>query len=77
MSGVRCAAGYSSDKLRRAIKQHYWAQPLIDPNPRHKRAVAKYPKTPEWKVLYSRRTAVERLNGRLKGFYKLNDLSLD
>ncbi len=40
----------------------------------HKRAVAEYPKTPEWKAFYNRRTAVERLNGRLKSFYKLNDV---
>jgi hypothetical protein len=26
----------------------------------------------DWKALYRQRTAVERLNGRLKGFYKFD-----
>jgi hypothetical protein len=71
---VFCDAGYSSAALRNQIKRQYKAQPLIDPNPRHLKAIAKTPKTEEWKALYKRRTAVERLNGRLKGFYKLNDV---
>ena len=52
----------------------YRYEPVIDPNAGHKRAVARTPKTEEWKAIYNRRTAVERLNGRLKGFYKLNDV---
>ena len=54
-------AGYSSDPLRRHIRRQYRAEPVIDPNAGHK----------EWKAIYNRRTAVERLNGRLKDFYKL------
>ena len=69
-----CDAAYSSQAIRHAIKQHYWAEPVIDPNPSHKSATAKTIKTPEWKKVFARRTAVERLNGRLKGFYKLNDV---
>jgi IS5 family transposase len=69
---VLCDAGYSSDPLRQHIKRQYRAEPVIDPNAGHKRAVARTPKTDEWKSIYNRRTAVERLNGRLKGFYKLN-----
>ncbi len=71
---VMCDAAYSSDKLRHHIKRQYRAQPVIDPNAGHKRAVARTPKTDDWKAIYNRRTAVERLNGRLKGFYKLNDV---
>ena len=48
-------------------------QRIIDPNPGHKKYVAKTEKTPDWKALFKRRTAVERVNARLKGFYKLND----
>ena len=45
---VICDRAYSSDKLRRSISQHYWAEPIIDPNPGHKKAFAKLVKTPEW-----------------------------
>jgi transposase len=68
---VICDAGYSSEKLRRVIKRQYGAEPIIDPNPAHKRA-AKLEKTPQWKAVYNRRSAIERLNGRLKAFRKLN-----
>jgi IS5 family transposase len=67
-------AGYSSDSLRDVIRRQYRALPIIDPNPSHKRATAKTIKTPEWKTIYKSRTAVERLNGRLKEFYKLNNV---
>jgi IS5 family transposase len=73
---VLCDAGYSSDPLRQHIKRQYRAEPVIDPNAGHKRAVARTPKTAEWKAIYNRRTAVERLNGRLKGFYKLSDVGV-
>ena len=71
---VICDSAYSSDKLRRSISQHYWAEPIIDPNPGHKRAAAKVIKTPEWNHVYNMRTSVERLNGRLKGFRKLDSV---
>jgi len=69
---VICDAGYSSEKLRKVIKNQYRATPVIDPNPVHKRAVAKTAKTAEWRMIYNRRSAIERLNGRLKAFRKLN-----
>jgi hypothetical protein len=69
---VLADAGYSSQAIRRAIKQQYWAEPIIDPNPSHKRAVARTALTPEWKALYRQRTAVERLNARLKMHRKLD-----
>ena len=56
---VICDSAYSSDKLRRSISQHYWAEPIIDPNPGHKRAFKRLVKTPEWKATYNKRTAVE------------------
>ena len=69
---VICDAGYSSEKLRKAIKYQYHSEPVIDPNPGHKRLAAKTNKTAEWKMVYNRRVAVERLNGRLKAHRKLN-----
>ncbi|MBI2867243.1 MAG: transposase [Chloroflexi bacterium] len=66
--------GYSSDHLRHIIRRQYRAQPIIDPNPANKRAFAREPKTAEWKVLYNRRTAIERLNGRLKDFRRLDSV---
>jgi len=71
---VICDSAYSSDKLRRSITQHYWAEPIIDPNPGHKRAFAKTVKTPEWQAVYDKRTSIERLNGRLKAHRRLNSL---
>jgi len=69
---VVCDAGYSSDNLRRVIKRQYRATPVIDPNPTHKKAVARQEDIPDWRTIYNRRTAIERLNGRLKAFYKLD-----
>ena len=67
-------AGYSSDALRSHIKRQYRAEPIIDPNPSHKKAFAKTVKTPEWKAIYNRRVAIERVNGRLKEHRRLNAL---
>ena len=69
---VICDAGYSSDKLRRTIKKQYHTEPIIDPNPTHKRAVQAAKKTADWRTIYRRRGGIERLNGRLKAFRKLN-----
>lgn len=69
---VICDSGYSSDSLRRVIKRQYRATPVIDPNPTHKKAVLRQEDIPDWKTIYNRRTAVERLNGRLKAFFKLD-----
>jgi hypothetical protein len=55
-----------------AMKYQYHSEPVIDLNLGHKRLVAKTPKTAEWKLVYNRRVAVERLNGRLKAHRKLN-----
>lgn len=71
---VICDAGYSSDKLRHLITRQYWAEPIIDPNPGHKKAFARLVKTPEWKAIYNKRTAIERLNGRLKAHRRLNSV---
>jgi len=67
--------GYSSKKLRQAIRQHYWATPVIHPNPGHKSAVREIERLlPNWRAIYRQRASVERLNGRLKGFFRLNSI---
>ena len=67
-------AGYSSKALRQLIRYQYAAVPVIDPHPRHKRAVARQERIPEWRELFKRRTSVERVNSRLKAFYKLDNI---
>ena len=67
-------AGYSSESLRRLIRYQYAAVPVIDPHPRHKRAVARQERIPEWRALFRHRTSVERVNSRLKAFYKLDSI---
>ncbi|MDZ4369836.1 MAG: transposase, partial [Phenylobacterium sp.] len=69
---VICDAAYSSGKLRMVISRQYRALPIIDPHPRHPKAKARAETIPDWKALYRRRSAIERLNGRLKAFFKLN-----
>ena len=65
-------AGYFSDALRQLIRRQYRPEPVIDPDPSHKRAFVRTRMTPEWKTVYNRRVAIERLNGRLKGRRKLD-----
>ena len=67
-------AGYSSEKLRQHIRRQYRAEPIIDPNPTHKKAVAKTEKTADWRLIYNRRTSIERLNGRLKVHRRLDSV---
>ena len=63
-------AGYSSDKLRNHIRRQYRAEPIIKANKTHKKALGL--ETPEWKMIYNRRVAVERVFSRLKEHRALN-----
>ena len=63
---------YSSRKLYDVIRRQYTAQPIILPNAGHKRLVAKTDMTAEWKMIYNRRTSVERVLGRLQAHRKLD-----
>jgi len=38
----------------------------------NKKAQIEYPETPDWQLIYNRRTSVERVFSRLKGYRKLN-----
>ncbi|MCH9036894.1 MAG: transposase [Chloroflexi bacterium] len=67
-------AGYSSIKLRKHIYRQYRAQPIIKAYKNDKRHLPL--ETPEWKLLYHRRVAVERVNSRLKGHRGLNHVTV-
>ena len=71
---VICDAGYSSNKLRDLIRRQYRGQSIIKANPRHK--AARIPETKEWQTIYNRRTSIERLFGRLKGYRRLNNVTV-
>ena len=71
---VICDAGYSSSKLRSLIVRQYRAKPIIKVNPAHKKAL--FTETREWQALYNRRTSIERLFARLKGYRRLNNITV-
>ena len=65
---------YSSRHLNHVIHGQYLAEPIILPNAQHKKLLSKTPQTAEWKMIYNRRTSVERVIGRLKGHRRLNSI---
>jgi len=73
---VICDAGYSSKKLRFVIKRQYRAEPIIKVNPAHKKSRALFPETEEWKAIYNKRSSIERLFERLKGYRRLNNITV-
>ena len=69
---VLADAGYDS-KANNAIVEAHNAIPIIKRNPRGHEV----PKpTKEWKEVYAVRTGIERIFGRLKGFRRLNRLTM-
>ncbi|MBA7544788.1 hypothetical protein ES705_37149 [subsurface metagenome] len=71
---VICDAGYSSGKLRSVIKKQYRAKPIIRSPKTHKKWIGE--ETPEWQLIFNRRTAVERVFGRLKNHRRLNNITV-
>jgi transposase len=67
-------AGYSSGPLHRLIKRQYRAEPMIKINPAHKKAL--FTETQEWKRIFSLRSSVERIFGRLKEHRRLNNITV-
>jgi len=65
-------AAYSSKHVRHVIRDQYLATPIIDPHPTHRLARKDRDRTPEWREMYKHRTGVERLNSRMKAFYRLD-----
>jgi transposase len=71
---VICDAGYSSDEVRRTIKRYWKTQPIIKAPKTHKKWLAK--ETPEFREIFSRRVAVERVFARLKNHRRLNNITV-
>jgi transposase len=70
---VICDAGYSSDRLRKVIKRQWHAKPIIKSRKKN-RWIAD--ETPEWKLIFNRRVAVERVFGRMKNHRRLNNITV-
>ncbi|MFC2022069.1 transposase [Chloroflexota bacterium] len=60
--------------MRRLIRSQYSAEPIIKVNPRTRRKLPPEPK--EWQAIYSRRSSIERLFGRLKCYRRLNNVTV-
>jgi transposase len=73
---IICDAGYSSQRLRHSIKRQFRAKPIIKINPSHKKAMALFPEDEEFREVYNRRSSIERLFGRLKGYRRLNNITV-
>ena len=71
---VICDAGYSSGELRRVIRRQWEAQPIIRAPKHHKKWLSE--ETAEWQAIFNRRTAVERVFGRLKNHRRLNNITV-
>jgi hypothetical protein len=71
---VLADSAYSSKRIRQEIRHQYLATPIIDPNPTHRLARKDRDRTPEWREMYKHRTGVERLNSRMKAFYRLDSI---
>ncbi|MBA7634583.1 hypothetical protein ES703_42172 [subsurface metagenome] len=71
---VICDAAYSSAHLRRVIKQQWRAKPIIRAPKNHKKWLGE--ETPEWRLLFNRRTAIERVFSRMKNHRRLNNITV-
>ena len=73
---VICDAGYCSNELRYLVKRQYRAEPIIKVNPAHKKTFSLHPETKEWQAIYDRRSSIERVFSRLKGYRRLNSITV-
>ncbi len=71
---VICDAAYTSEELRRAIKRQWSAQAIIKAPKTHKKRIGE--ETPEWQLIFNRRTAVERVFSRMKTQRRLNNITV-
>lgn len=67
-------AGYSSRELRTKIKWQWHAKPIIKSPKNQERWLVE--ETPEWSAIYDRRTAIERVFGRMKTQRRLNNVTV-
>ena len=70
---IICDAGYSSNRLRKVCKEQWHAKPIIKSRKKD-RWIAD--ETPEWQLVFNRRTAVERVFGRMKTHKRLNNITV-
>ena len=71
---VICDAAYSSAELRKAIKKNFKTHPIIRAPKTHKKWIDE--QTPEWQLIFNRRTAIERVFGRMKNHRRLNNITV-
>jgi transposase len=71
---VICDAGYCSKNLRQLIRRQYRAEPIIKVNRAHTKSL--FFETEEWKAIYNRRSSIERVFSRLKGYRRLNNITV-
>jgi transposase len=71
---VICDAAYSSTHLRRVIKKQWKAEPIIKAPKHRKKWLVE--ETPEWRLIFNRRTAVERVFSRMKNHRRLNNITV-
>jgi transposase len=71
---VICDAGYTSEKVRKAIKKHFGAKPIIKATKAQKKLLPQ--ETEEWQLIFNRRTAIERVFGRMKTQRRLNNITV-
>ena len=71
---VICDAAYSSMHLRQVIKRQWARKPVIKAPKTHKKWIIE--ETPEWQVIFNRRTAIERVFARMKNHRRLNDITV-
>jgi len=71
---VICDAAYTGEKLRKVIRRQWKGIPIIKAPKFHKRRLPD--ETPEWQAIFNRRTAVERVFGRMKNHRRLNNITV-
>jgi transposase len=71
---IICDAGYSSYELRKTIKRQWRARPIIRSPKTHKKWLGE--ETPEWQLIFNRRTAIERVFSRMKNHRRLNNITV-
>lgn len=71
---VICDAAYSSGELRKTIKKNFKTHPIIRAPKTHKKWIDE--QTPEWRLIFNRRTAIERVFGRMKNHRRLNNITV-
>ena len=71
---VICDAGYSSRYVRKVIRWQWKSLPIIKAQRTHKKWIDE--ETEDWKLIFNRRTAVERVFGRMKNHRRLNNITV-